>query len=273
MRALPSMFGGVRDDNRNRVFALAAAGLMHVAALALLLTGGQMDRAVPQKGLSLFDLPLAPSAMSAATPAPAKQALEQPVSEPAKADVPDPTPVAIMSLPSILASPAQPSAPVLHLPLPVVTAMLAAADGTAAGGSCDLTEPVQAALRTSSDVQTAVPKIPRSERSVANAIMVWNNHWIGQDQHMPPLATIAVRDVIAATIAAATPACRLQIQAGPRLLTLPGTPQTTVLALGSGHWRWQDLLNTAFPDSPSNELGRPIDVTPQFAFSIYASSQ
>ncbi len=143
--------------------------------------------------------------------------------------------------------------PILPLPTPntIVVALLEQADASASGGACDLTGPVQAALRTNDGVMRSLPHIPHNQRSVANAIMVWNARWVTPEPDPAPVAFEAIRDVVAGTVAAASEACRLQPQSGPRLIMLPGTTETIVLALGSGTWRWQDVLDTARPfDGP-----------------------
>jgi hypothetical protein len=146
--------------------------------------------------------------------------------------------------------------PIVPLPTPneAVVALLDQADVSAAGGACDLTEPVRAALQASKEVLTSLPQIPRDKRSVANAIMVWKVAWLAEDGELDTAAVAMIRDVVAGTIAAATPECRLQPQIGPRLLLLSGTGDTVVLAVGSGAWRWQDLLETARPDWAEEDL-------------------
>ena len=127
----------------------------------------------------------------------------------------------------------------------LLVATLDQADSAANGGTCDLTAPVQAALQSSEAVRASLPLIPADKRSVANAVMVWKVSWLAEDQQLDATAIAAIRDVVAETIADATPECRLQPQAGPRLLLLSGPGDTVVLAVGSGQWRWQDLLDTA----------------------------
>lgn len=144
--------------------------------------------------------------------------------------------------------------PVVPLPTPneTVVAMLEQIDAAASGGACDLTDPVQAALRQSEKVAESLPQIPQTRRSVANAIMVWNVEWVALHETLDSAAMAAIRDTVAGTVAAASTECRLQPQRGPRLILLPGLRETMVLALGSGVWRWQDLL-----DSARTETGKP----------------
>ena len=141
----------------------------------------------------------------------------------------------------------------LPVPSPVVAAMLAQSDIDAQGGACDLTDPVRAALLESPLVQDRLARMPRAHRSVANAIMVWNVDWIMSDHRLDVEALTAIRDVIAGTVAAASETCRMQNQSGPRLIIIPGTDTNIVLALGSGAWRWQDVLQTARPEWSSDQ--------------------
>lgn len=151
--------------------------------------------------------------------------------------------------------------PVIPLPTPneTIVAMLEQRASLASQGACDLTEPVQAALRQSEAVAASLPQIPQARRSVANAIMVWNAQWVALHETLDPAAMAAIRDTVAGTVAAASPECRLQPQSGPRLILLPGATVTTVLALGSGVWRWQDLLDTAQQEVPEQDALKPIE--------------
>ncbi len=141
--------------------------------------------------------------------------------------------------------------PVVPLPMPtaMAVAVLEASLAQAAGDACDLTAPVQEALRTDPAIQSVLATIPRPSRSVANALMIWDAGWLAFGDGQAAAARDMIRDAIAGLIAAAPEECRAQPQGGPRLLILPvGDHETIVLALGSGEWRWQDLLDTARPE-------------------------
>lgn len=183
-----------------------------------------------------IDLPPGPPTASQG-----KEDLPQPVptqAEPAPALDPPVVPL----LPSEL-SPVAPAVP------EAIAALLADADLQAAGGTCDLTGPVQAALRLDPEVQRLLPSIPPSRRSVAMAIALWNREWVAPDAELTPIVLDAIRLTVVTTVDAASAACRSQVQAGPRLVYLPGAIDT-VLALGSGEWAWQDVADTARPVSP-----------------------
>ncbi len=206
-----------------------------VALLLMLLAPILTPRRAKAATLNLFDVAAAPQ------PRPASPKPRQPRPIP---PVP-PQPVVV---------------PPLVVPLPVpndaVVALLEQSEAAATGGACDLTAPVQAALQADEAVMASLPTIPSEQRSVANAITVWNQNWLAPDGHLDANAMVAIRDVVAGVIAMSSPECRLQPQGGPRLIILPGEPKNTVLALGSGEWRWQDLLETARPDWPEDALLR-----------------
>lgn len=219
---------------RVRSLPLLLTAAVHIGFLAILLWPGQRAAVAEPAAMALFDVPPAP-----APPAP----------EPMRASQPKPVPPTPPQ-PIIVPPPEVP----LPLPSPMVVALLEQADTAATGGACDLTGPVQAALQSSDAVWTSLPRIARRERSVANAIMVWNVDWSVADAKLDATAMAAIRDVVAGTIAAASPACRLQPQGGPRLIVLAGARENTVLAMGSGMWRWQDLLDTARPGQRAEAL-------------------
>ncbi len=219
-------FGNAKACFRKR--ALGATLAVHAGLLALLLVPLHDPARPAGNALVMFDV----SGPDRSPPKPQKLRQPRPV---------PPTPPEPVVVPP----------PPLPTPNAVVVALLEQADSSASGSACDLTGPVQTALQTSQDVMASLPKVPRDQRSVANAIMVWNAQWLTPDSKFQPTAFNAIRDVVAGTVAAASDACRLQPQGGPRLIVLPGPAENVVLALGSGTWRWQDVLDTARPaDAP-----------------------
>lgn len=171
--------------------------------------------------------------------------------------------------------PPQPPEPIVLPTLPplptdnaLVVALLAQADASASGGGCDLTAPVEAALQADTIVAETLPSIAPDRRSVANALAVWNQLWINADAQFPETALEAIRETVRLTVVAASDACRSQPQSGPRLVYLVGQNQTTVLALGSGEWTWQQVADSADPEfllreatlASGDSLLRPMDV-------------
>jgi len=204
-----------------RAVAVLLTGAIHILALLVALTSRGQTIEPVRPTLTTFDV----------------RAPEPPTEQP-------PTPDPSRSVPVLAPQPVEVPQPPIELPvLPaLVVTMLAQAD--AAGGACDLTAPIQAALRMSPEVQRDLPRIPSSRRSVASAIALWNKTWVVPSDALDGPALTSVRQIIAATIAAASEACRGQLQAGPRLIFLPGEPDT-VLAVGSGEWFWQQVADTA----------------------------
>jgi hypothetical protein len=121
---------------------------------------------------------------------------------------------------------------------PIAASVAAAA---AAGNPCQLTQWLQDALTADPQVQAALPTIPRPDRSVANALNLWSAGWIAP----PPKSTAgygALRLALVSGIHAAPAACLDALVRGPELITLVEGGDTTVVAIGSGEWRWRDLL-------------------------------
>lgn len=136
------------------------------------------------------------------------------------------------------------SAPVLAAsrPLPDNSDLLsesqlagAAAAGKGGGGACDMARAIQQALRRDPMVRMAVEDAHR----LGKAMMLWNGDWVRTgDQDGKGLS--AVREAIMWEIAFAPQACRNTRVHGLVLLSL--ADGSTRFALGSGDWRWSDLL-------------------------------
>ena len=91
--------------------------------------------------------------------------------------------------------------------------------------------------------------LPPGVRSGADAVMLWNGKWFDQQIPVPaPTATGAVsinsslRLAIEKMVIAAPAECRDEAMVGPVFVPIPEGDRTTLLAIGSGAWRWSDLL-------------------------------
>jgi len=103
------------------------------------------------------------------------------------------------------------------------------------GGGCDLAQAVQRALRRDPQVHTAVEGANR----LGKAVMMWNGDWVrsgGQDGK----GLSVVRQAIVWEVAFSPEACRNERVHGLVLLSLQDG--ATRFAIGSGDWRWSDLL-------------------------------
>ncbi|MEO6093884.1 MAG: hypothetical protein ABIT04_07115 [Novosphingobium sp.] len=220
-----------------------------VLLLLLLLPVGAATPAKPRLVLTTFDVP------------------GQNLPKPAPHRAPQPRKIVPPPLTPIVAPP-----PAIELPTlsPVVVAMVEQADAQAQSGGCDLTAPVQAALRTSTEVQEALASIPEERRSVANAIAVWNQTWVEPDELLTKPALDTIRATIATTIASASEECRKQPQGGPRLVYLPDHDRTTVLALGSAQWTWQEVADSAQPNPASNPMPEGVALAAGPLTSLYS---
>lgn len=122
---------------------------------------------------------------------------------------------------------------------PVAVSVTAAS--AAAGHACDVGAWLQSALQADPSVRLALTTIPPSSRSVANAIMLWDSHWTPQP--MPAVAGVsALRSAMMVGVRSAPVECQSQLVRGPELIALADAHGTILLAVGSGEWRWGDLL-------------------------------
>ncbi len=106
----------------------------------------------------------------------------------------------------------------------------------AGGGACNMTRWLETALRKDRMVQAAVAEAHRGK-----AIRVWNGDWVRHPgQEGAGLA--AVREAIMWEVAFAPEACRTQRVRGLVMISLNDGPGSARLVVGSGDWRWSDVL-------------------------------
>lgn len=115
----------------------------------------------------------------------------------------------------------------------------------AEGETCQLTLWVQNALSNDLSVRAALSAIPRESRSIANAIMLWNGGWV-ETRSVTAAQSRPIREAIVQGVAGAPLACRDETLHGPLLIAVPDRFGTTLLAVGSGVWKWSDLLPEDF---------------------------
>ncbi len=111
--------------------------------------------------------------------------------------------------------------------------------GVGSGGRpCDMVRRVQTALRKDPRVQAAVSDARASGTAGGKPLYLWNGDWIrSRGQEGNGLA--AVREAIMWEVAFAPEACRAEPVHGLVLFALnPGG-----VVVGSGAWRWSDLLH------------------------------
>ena len=118
---------------------------------------------------------------------------------------------------------------------------VSAASSGASGQTCQLTAWLQQALQADPRVHAALAGIPKPARSVANAIMLWDGGWVGPRLSASAGVT-AIRMAVIAGVRSAPAACQSQVVRGPEQIMLTEGAESTILAIGSGEWRWGDLL-------------------------------
>jgi hypothetical protein len=107
------------------------------------------------------------------------------------------------------------------------------------GGECNMIRLLQDALRKDASIRSAVAEADR--RTGGRAIMLWNGDWVtSRGEDGKGLAN--VREVMMVEIAFAPAACKTGVMHGLVLFSLNDGPGATRLTMGSGVWRWSDLL-------------------------------
>jgi hypothetical protein len=115
------------------------------------------------------------------------------------------------------------------------------AEGDPEGEVCSPIDVVTTQLTSDPTVPAEINMVPRADRSISEAIVVWNAEWsntaIADDA---PLRN--VRDRIESTLVELPLECLETPVAGPRLIPIVIDGSTTFLAFGSGQWTWQQLI-------------------------------
>jgi hypothetical protein len=121
-------------------------------------------------------------------------------------------------------------------------AQLASASAAGSGGGgrpCDMALRLQSALRADPRVQAAVAEA--RAQGTGRALFLWNGDWIrSRGQEGEGLA--AVREAIMWEVAFAPEACRAEPVHGLVLFSMNDSPGSAGVVVGSGAWRWTDLL-------------------------------
>ena len=108
-----------------------------------------------------------------------------------------------------------------------------------AGEACNLTSSVVRDFSQSPLVRQGVDELPATEKSVANAVQMWDGAWSAETQSG---GKALLRAVLTREIAAAPADCLRQANNGPVFFMVPEGPATVVVAVGSGQWTWGQLV-------------------------------
>jgi len=207
--------------------------VLHLLAIIWLASQSSRTALKEQSAISLINLSTAPG--GAPDPAPPKP-------PESKAEIATPMVVAQLPspVPAAAAAPAVPAAP---------------EGGGLMGSGCALAQAVGDAILIDAAAMAELEALTREARTEADAVMLWDGRWQGLGAAsatrlvVPPTATVpetvvfgGVRGVVEQVIRAAPTECSETPVIGPQFVALPGLERTTFLVIGSGTWRWADLL-------------------------------
>ena len=153
---------------------------------------------------------------------------------------PDEAPLLI---PAVFSPPALPSTGTS--PPTESTASAAAQPG--GGKHCDILGSLQSFFQNDRIVRAGIAIIPARARSVANAVMIWDGVWADPASLGGAPALEPIQKGLLDIVLASPPDCQAEIVRGPRLIVVGDQRDSTVLAFGSGEWRWADLVQDKQP--------------------------
>ena len=238
-----------------RGLAFALVVCLHLAVLALLalqpparpfkpdytpvvlsLGSGSPGRVEPTGGGSAASSALQPSDR------PSPRPVEPPPTPSAIQPSPSLSPIAVIPSPLLMPSPRPAAAPAAP------TAAASPTPPAAQGGGCNIETALQARLGGDPAVLSALRSLPPEAKSVANAIQLWDGGWVTPAKLDAPELLVPVEQAIVQAVSAAPSGCAGQDVRGPRLIILSKGDDTFIISLGSGVWRWTDLLEPSLPN-------------------------
>ncbi|MEO6360880.1 MAG: hypothetical protein ABIO43_09950 [Sphingomicrobium sp.] len=235
---------------------LIAICLAHGLAILWLATRPAAPPALTKPGISLVDI-VAPGGGTPAR-APPKPPRPTPDAVPPKVFVPS-------LLPAL--APDAPQSP---------TTLGTLGSGTAVGGGCALAQAAGQAILGDPRAMAELEALPREARTEADAVMLWDGLWqvplaksgiMSVPQNTPAGVTPgqaeatpgAIRFVVQQVVGLASPECRDAPVLGPQFIPVAGSTRTTTVVIGSGAWRWADLIR---PEENCPALGGGPCLTP-----------
>jgi hypothetical protein len=236
----PTRTGDRAWGRRSLVAGLSVAG--HLLALFLLVLPRAEPPALAEPApmiVQLVELPKPPEPMIPPAPAPPAPVAAPPTPDPPKAAKSPPPRTAFRKTAAAPDPLPASTSPAIGTGDEVSDAQMAGAATAGSGGSgggCDMLRAVQAALRKDALVRAAVFDAHRGR-----PIMVWNGDWVRHsDQEGNGLA--AVREAIMWEVGFAPAECKHQTVHGLVAISLHDGPGAPRIVVGSGTWRWSDLL-------------------------------
>ena len=137
------------------------------------------------------------------------------------------------------------------------------ASGNGSGSGCSVASAVGAALIADERAMEELAALPAEVRSDADAVMLWNGSWLGiapeAQQLVPQPQTQTqipeLKRVVTNTVLALPLECQGVETAGPQLIPSPEPGRTTMVVIGSGVWRWSDLIELPVTDPEDGQTG------------------
>lgn len=144
-------------------------------------------------------------------------------------------------------APPQPEPPVELPQLPTLDPLPApaaqASDSSAVGGGgCALAITIGRAIEADPEAMRALVALTPDLRTAADAVMLWNGDWSRAAIYPGGVIAEPLRQLVLREIAAAPVECRESGVIGLQLIPVADRGRTAMLAVGSGVWRWADLL-------------------------------
>lgn len=133
----------------------------------------------------------------------------------------------------------------LHLPASAPNPSPAPAAPAGAEVGCALTRQITAAISSDPDAVAELEALPPSKRTSADAVMLWNGSWQMGDPialAAPAVQTGTVRRIVEQLVREGAADCSGAPMTGPQLMSIPARGRMITLAVGSGAWRWLDLV-------------------------------
>ena len=126
--------------------------------------------------------------------------------------------------------------------------------GVAAGG-CALARDAGDAIQRDAAAMAELDALPPAIRTSADAVMLWNGEWLDQGAMPGGRDAGALRRVVEQVVADAPVDCREVEAIGPVFIPIPERDHTVMIVIGSGTWRWAQLLA-----SPAASAHQPSDL-------------
>ena len=191
-----------------------AIALLHAAGLALLFRSPPPRDPVLDEVLTLVAVPAASARQEPLPPPPLP---------------PDPVVVEVQM-------------PIVLVAAPPADAIASPSPSPGSGPDCAIDRVVTDALSHDPAALAILATLGPDTRAVTGAVMLWNGAWTVATNPADARALAGLRPRVAEAIMRARAACRSADVTGPRLIVVPAPNRTTMLAIGSGVWRWEQLL-------------------------------